>query len=96
MPPESLLQSTYGPKTDIWAYGIFMYEMLHGDTPLGFCHAEAELKANVVKPIQMKAFKPSVPEDLRDLIIRCLEVDDNKRIGAFEIESHRYMQRIMR
>lgn len=96
MPPEALLQSTYGPKTDIWAFGILIYEMLHGDTPLGFCHAEAELKANVVKPIQPRQFKASVPEDLRDLIMRCLEVDETKRIGALEIESHRYMQRIMR
>lgn len=39
MPPEALLQSVYNPKTDIWAYGILIYELLHGDPPLAFCQA---------------------------------------------------------
>ena len=37
MSPESFLYHRYGPKTDVWAFGIFLYEILHGDTPLYFC-----------------------------------------------------------
>lgn len=39
MSPEGLLQNCYGPKTDVWAFGIFLYEILHGDTPLAFCQS---------------------------------------------------------
>lgn len=34
MSPEGLIYNQYGPKTDIWALGIIIYELLHGDTPL--------------------------------------------------------------
>lgn len=72
-----------------------MFEMLHGDPPLGFCRVQQDLKAHIMQPIQLRQFKPTVPEDLKDLIIRCLDIDYNRRIGIFQIESHRYMQRIM-
>ena len=37
MAPEAMIDNLYGPKTDVWAFGIFLYEMAHGDTPLGYC-----------------------------------------------------------
>lgn len=30
----------YGPKTDVWAFGIFVYEILHGKTPYFHCKTE--------------------------------------------------------
>lgn len=30
MSPEGLLLHEYGPKTDVWALGVTIYEMLHG------------------------------------------------------------------
>jgi serine/threonine protein kinase len=75
MPPEALLQSIYTPKTDVWAFGILIYELLHGDPPLAFCQAEHQLKSNIAKPFNPSTIKPSVPDDLRDLISRCLDID---------------------
>ena len=37
MSPESLIEGIYGPKTDIWAFGILIYELLHGEAPFSFC-----------------------------------------------------------
>jgi serine/threonine protein kinase len=34
MSPEGLIHHVYGPKTDIWSFGILIYELLHGKTPL--------------------------------------------------------------
>ena len=40
MSPEGLLSNNYGPKTDVWAFGIMIYELLHGEAPLDKCKSE--------------------------------------------------------
>ncbi len=30
MSPEGFIDNVYGPKTDIWAFGVLIYELLHG------------------------------------------------------------------
>jgi serine/threonine protein kinase len=42
MPPESLSQNIYSVKSDIWALGIMLFEMLCGRTPWE-CRTEKEL-----------------------------------------------------
>ena len=44
MSPEGMLLHEYGPKTEVWAFGILIYELLHGVTPLSHCRTERELK----------------------------------------------------
>ena len=29
MAPEGILQNMYGPKTDVWAFGVLTYELYH-------------------------------------------------------------------
>lgn len=40
MSPEGLIDNIYGPKTDIWSFGILIFEMLHGETPFSHCKSE--------------------------------------------------------
>lgn len=40
MSPEGIKHNVYGPKTDVWAFGIFVYELLHGKTPYSHCTKE--------------------------------------------------------
>jgi serine/threonine protein kinase len=40
MSPEGMIDHLYGMKTDIWAFGIIVYELLHGKTPFSFCTSE--------------------------------------------------------
>lgn len=70
--------------------------MLHGDPPLAFCQSEMDLKMHISRPIDERCFKPSVPQDLKDLIIKCLDVDWRRRISMNAIQFHPYMVRIFR
>jgi SNF-related kinase len=40
MSPEGLIDNVYGPKTDIWAFGMLIFELLHGETPFSHCKSE--------------------------------------------------------
>ena len=72
MAPEGLIEHIYGPKTDVWAFGVVIYEILHGCTPLSFCQTESELRMNITMPLPPQKLKHSIPQDLRQLILRCL------------------------
>ena len=30
MAPEGLVSNIYGPKTDVWSFGMLIYEIIHG------------------------------------------------------------------
>ena len=40
MSPEGLVANVYGPKTDVWSFGVMIYELLHGEPPLAHCKTE--------------------------------------------------------
>jgi serine/threonine protein kinase len=48
MSPEGLIYNLYGPKTDVWSFGILIYELIHGTTPLASCKTEDELRKKIL------------------------------------------------
>lgn len=76
MSPEGLINRIYGPKTDIWAFGILVYELLHGETPFSHSLSEKELKRNVSIPLIAKQLKDELSNDIKEVIMKCLEVDE--------------------
>jgi serine/threonine protein kinase len=52
MSPEGYIHNLYGPKTDIWAFGIILYEMFVGTVPFINCRSEEELKYALRQPIK--------------------------------------------
>ena len=72
MSPEGFLEHIYGPKSDVWSFGIVLFEMLHGTTPFGLCKQEQELRNTMLVPIREDQFHPTIPYDLRQLILQCL------------------------
>jgi serine/threonine protein kinase len=73
------VNNIYGPKTDVWAFGMLIYEIVHGQTPFYNCESEAELKQRVQIPVNWDQLKGSLSSPLKRLILKCLKVDFSQR-----------------
>lgn len=62
MSPEGLIHNIYGPKTDIWAFGVLIYELLHGETPFAHCRTETDLKYHVNIAVNPKKLRQELSE----------------------------------
>lgn len=68
-------------RTDLYALGCVMFEMLTGETPFDGDNAgELLVKHLQEEPIRVTSLEPDVPIWLEDLIFRLLEKDPDNRI----------------
>lgn len=93
MSPEGLIENIYGPKTDIWAFGMLIFELLHGETPFSHCKSENELKYNMSIPIGWSQLRADLSNEIKEVIIKCLEIDEAKRISAHDLKRLPYFAR---
>jgi serine/threonine protein kinase len=96
MSPEGYISNLYGPKTDVWAFGVLLFELVEGRTPCCNCKSECELKQCLLKQIDHSSFSSPISHELKDLIIRCLDVKAISRISALDIENTEWMRRAYR
>jgi len=57
MAPEGYINNRYGPKTDVWAFGIVLYELLHGFTPYHHCQSDEDLRNCQLKPLSQSQLR---------------------------------------
>jgi len=70
-------------RTDIWAIGIVLYELLAGKTPFdGDSTLEICSKVAKRRPPPIRRFRPETPPALEAAILRCLEKDRTKRFSS--------------
>jgi serine/threonine protein kinase len=81
MSPEQMQSpKSVDAKTDIWAMGVVLYELLTGHTPFdGETIAEVAVKAATQLPPSIRAQRPDVHPDLEAAIFKCLAKDRNER-----------------
>jgi serine/threonine protein kinase len=77
MPPEVLFHNRYSFASDIFAFGIMYYELLHLVTPWE-SSSEDELKAKMAFNPQVR-FRDGISNGVRQLLAACLTLDPNRR-----------------
>ena len=80
MSPEQAKARPVDKRTDIWAYGVILYEMLTGRNPFGAETMSDILAAVLTRPIDVGDLPAGTPLRLRALIHRCLTRDQKQRL----------------
>jgi serine/threonine-protein kinase len=81
MSPEQAKGRAADKRSDVWAFGCVLYEMLTGKRAFEGEDVSDTL-ANVLKSEpHWTAWPPTVPEPIRLLVRRCLEKDRSKRVA---------------
>jgi serine/threonine protein kinase/Tol biopolymer transport system component len=81
MSPEQARGQAVDRRTDIWAFGCVLYEMLTGQRLFAGSGTTDTLALVFTKDPDWSALPPQLPPAVRALLKRCLERDRQKRIG---------------
>ena len=80
MSPEQARGHSVDKRTDIWAFGCVLYEMLNGRSPFSRATLAETLAAVLYREPDWVTFSASYPPSLVHLLRRCLEKDRTARL----------------
>jgi Tol biopolymer transport system component len=89
MSPEQARGKTVDKRADIWAFGCVLYEVLTGRRAFAGDTTTDVLAAVVHRDPDWKLLPRTTPDNIRRLLIRCLEKDPTRRlrdIGEARVE----------
>jgi len=92
MAPEQARGKSVDKRTDIWAFGCIVFEMLSGQRLFGGTDVSDILAAVLRADIDWTKLPANTPLSIRRLLTRCLERDPNKRLrdigdARFDLEA---------
>lgn len=83
MAPEQAVNDPVVKASDIYSVGVVLYELLTGQLPFQAENANALLKKVIDgKMVDIKIVGPSISQELRDIVNRCLERTARKRFQS--------------
>ena len=81
--PEQVLGVRNDPRSDLFALGVMLYHFSTGERPFGFPTSVAGLRKRLKQAaVPPRAFRPDYPPWLQEVILRCLEVDPERRYAS--------------
>ena len=91
MSPEILNKSNYNNKSDIWSFGVIIYELITGQFPF-FGKSFNELTNNINKKsfIISNEIKNNISPELNDLLVKIFNKDISSRINWNDIFQHKW------
>jgi TolB-like protein len=81
MSPEQARGGVVDQRTDIWAFGCLLYELLAGKRAFERESVPATTAAVMEEEPEWRALPERTPRTVRDLLRRCLQKDPNRRLN---------------
>jgi serine/threonine protein kinase/Flp pilus assembly protein TadD len=80
MAPEQVRGEPSDARTDLFALGVVLYEMLTGSRPFGGS-TPADVTSSILRdrPTPMVTLRTDLPDELQKIVSRCLEKDRERR-----------------
>ena len=85
MSPEQARGQSLDKRTDIWAFGCVLYEMLTGRASFAADTISDTIAAILERELDWAALPATVPAAVRTLIRRCLQKDGRQRIADISV-----------
>ena len=84
--PEACMGETLDERSDIWSFGVMLYEMLAGGRPFTSPTAHATFHAILNDPLpDIRQTRPDIPDALEDLLYRMLAKNRADRIPSVRL-----------
>ncbi|XP_055841363.1 uncharacterized protein LOC129908691 isoform X4 [Episyrphus balteatus] len=84
MPPEVISRGTYSKSSDVWSYGVLLWELITGETPYKGFDSLSVAYGVAVNTLALPIPK-TCPEAWGKLMKSCWENDPHKRPGFMDI-----------